>query len=259
MAIIGMHKLSEIPGSDEMNLQELGHRIRDRRERCQLKQTDVAAALQVSPQAVSKWERGENAPDISLLPALGKLLGVSVDWLLGSYAEDRDVFEATVLSSGVQNAREMSERLRPREFAAWTNSACFLLTQTVLQHDGVPIKYSGPGILCFFSGAKHRDRALRAAISAKQASSAPLKIGIATGAIYFGSIGHPDYAQPDVMGEAVSIARLAAGWAAGNTRSGIVASLATLTGLADSASFGDQQEAQFTGISHPVKVCEVKC
>ena len=78
-----------------MNIQELGQRIRDRREKCRLRQTDVAAALQVSPPAVSKWERGENAPDISLLPGLGKLLGVSVDWLLGSYTEDRDVFEAT--------------------------------------------------------------------------------------------------------------------------------------------------------------------
>jgi class 3 adenylate cyclase len=237
----------------------MGQRIRTRREKCGLKQSDVAAALQVSPQAVSKWERGENAPDISLLPALSRLLGVSVDWLLGSYAEDRDVFEATVLSSGVQNAREMSERLEPREFAAWTNSVCFQVTEAVLQHDGVPIKYSGPGILCFFSGAEHCKRAVQAAISANSASSAPLKIGIAAGPIYFGTIGHPDYAQPDVMGEAVSIARLAAGWAAGNTSSGIAASAPTLTGLADLVSFGKEQEARFTGISHPVKVCEVKC
>ncbi len=242
-----------------MNLQELGHRIRKRREKCQLKQADVAAALQISPQAVSKWERGENAPDISLLPALGKLLGVSVDWLLGSFTEERDVFEATVLSSGVQNAREMSERLEPRQFAAWTNSVCFQVTEAVLQHDGVPIKYSGPGILCFFSGAEHRKRAIQAAISAKVASSSPLKIGLATGQIYFGSIGHPDYDQPDIMGEAVSIARLTAGWAAGNTSSGIAASSQTLTGLADLVSFGSQQEAQFTGISHQVQICELEC
>lgn len=114
-----------------MNIEELGQRIRTRREKCSLKQSDVAAALQVSPQAVSKWERDENAPDISLLPKLSRLLGVSVDWLLGIYTEDRDVFEATVLSSGVQNAREMSERLEPREFAAWTNSVCFQVTEAI--------------------------------------------------------------------------------------------------------------------------------
>lgn len=58
-----------------------------------------------------------------------------------------------------------------------------------MQYDGVTIKYSGPGILCFFSGAEHRKRAIQAAISAKAASSAPLKIGIATGPICFGTIG----------------------------------------------------------------------
>ena len=53
-----------------MLLSELGQRIRDRRERLGLKQHDVAHALQVSPQAVSKWERGENGPDLAILGAL---------------------------------------------------------------------------------------------------------------------------------------------------------------------------------------------
>jgi class 3 adenylate cyclase len=219
----------------------------------------VAAALQVSPQAVSKWERGENAPDISLLPSLCKLVGVSVDWLLGCYAEERDVFEATVFSSGAQSAREMSESLEPREFAGWTNSVCFQVAEAVLRHGGVPIKHRGPGVLCFFAGSEHRERAVRAAISAKTASSVPLKIGIATGRIYFGSIGHPDYAQPDIMGEAVSLADLAAGWAAAHTTSGIAASASTAADLTTSFSFGKEEEARFTGISHAVKVYELEC
>ncbi|MBN1919478.1 MAG: helix-turn-helix domain-containing protein [Verrucomicrobia bacterium] len=241
-----------------MNVQELGQRIRARREKCGLKQCDVAAALQVSPQAVSKWERGENAPDIALLPSLCKLVGVSVDWLLGCYGEDRDVFEATVFSSGVQNAREMSESLEPRAFAAWTNSVCHQVTEAVLQHGGVPIKHRGPGLLCFFAGSEHRERAVRSAISAKKASSVPLKIGIATGRIYFGPIGHPDYAQPDIMGEAVSLASLVAGWAAANTTSGIAASALTAAGLTAPFSFGQEEQTQFTGISHPVEVCELE-
>lgn len=242
-----------------MNLSELGQRIRTRREKCRLKQSDLAGALQVSPQAVSKWERGENAPDISLLIGLGRLLGVSVDWLLGGTAEDRDVFEATVFFSGVQNAREMSESLAPREFAAWTNGVCSQVTEAAVRQDGVPIKYSGPGILCFFSGADHRRRGLQAAISARRASSVPLKIGLSTGQIYFGAIGHPDYAQPDVMGEAVSVARLAAGWAANHTQTGVVACESTLDGLAELFSFGPRQEADLTGISHAVRVHEIEC
>ena len=38
--------------------------------------------LNVSPQAVSKWENNQTCPDISLLPRLAEILGVTVDELL---------------------------------------------------------------------------------------------------------------------------------------------------------------------------------
>ncbi len=48
-----------------------------------LTQSEVAERLHVSPQAVSKWENGDSMPDISLLPEIAKLLGTSIDSLLG--------------------------------------------------------------------------------------------------------------------------------------------------------------------------------
>ncbi len=45
-------------------------------------QERLAKELNVSPQAVSKWENDINYPDISLLPDLARFLGVSVDELL---------------------------------------------------------------------------------------------------------------------------------------------------------------------------------
>jgi len=46
-------------------------------------QEEVAETLGLSAQSVSKWERGETLPDITLLPSLANLFAVSVDELLG--------------------------------------------------------------------------------------------------------------------------------------------------------------------------------
>ena len=48
-----------------------------------LTQEEVAEMLGVSPQSVSKWERGDNLPDITLLPAIANLYKISVDTLIG--------------------------------------------------------------------------------------------------------------------------------------------------------------------------------
>ena len=59
----------------------LGAKVRLQHERLGLKQIGLANALQVSLQAVSKWERRKNAPDVSILVPLSKLLGISTDKL----------------------------------------------------------------------------------------------------------------------------------------------------------------------------------
>ena len=45
-------------------------------------QAQLANRLSISHQAVSKWERGNGLPDISILPALANALGCSVDDIL---------------------------------------------------------------------------------------------------------------------------------------------------------------------------------
>lgn len=46
-------------------------------------QEDIAGYLGITAQAVSKWERGECYPDITLLPALANILETSIDLLIG--------------------------------------------------------------------------------------------------------------------------------------------------------------------------------
>ena len=66
----------------------IGKRIAILRRKKSLKQEDLANVLGVSPQAVSKWENDQTCPDISLLPGLAALLGVSVDELLSGKKEE---------------------------------------------------------------------------------------------------------------------------------------------------------------------------
>ena len=61
---------------------DLASRIRSLRKKAQLTQAQLAEALSVSEQSVSKWENAQSAPDISLLPRIAKLLNTSNDYLL---------------------------------------------------------------------------------------------------------------------------------------------------------------------------------
>ena len=69
----------------------LGKRIATLRKQKDLRQDDIAQLLDVSPQAVSKWENDQTCPDIGLLPKLAKILGVTTDELLSGKQELQEV------------------------------------------------------------------------------------------------------------------------------------------------------------------------
>lgn len=62
---------------------ETGNVIREYRTLRGMTQEELAAALLVTPQAVSRWETGVSYPDIVMIPEIVKVLGVSADELLG--------------------------------------------------------------------------------------------------------------------------------------------------------------------------------
>lgn len=65
-----------------MNIDRIGKTIVSLRKEHGYTQEELAEQLQVSPQAVSKWENGKALPDTTLLPALAKALHTSIDNLL---------------------------------------------------------------------------------------------------------------------------------------------------------------------------------
>lgn len=64
-------------------MKNIGEQIRALRKARSMTQEQLAALLGLAPQSVSKWENQLTAPDISLLPALAGVFGVSIDELFG--------------------------------------------------------------------------------------------------------------------------------------------------------------------------------
>ena len=74
-----------------MDLNKIGNLIKSKRKELNLTQEELASKLNITEKAISKWETGRGAPDISLLIPLSKELNCSVLELLnGEKIEDEN-------------------------------------------------------------------------------------------------------------------------------------------------------------------------
>lgn len=71
--------------------QTLGKRIAENRKRMKLTQDQLAEKLGITAQAVSKWENDQSCPDITMLPRLAEIFGITTDSLLGCAAAEQTV------------------------------------------------------------------------------------------------------------------------------------------------------------------------
>ncbi len=69
------------------NIENVGMKISELRKVKNMTQMELADRMNISFQAVSNWERGISMPDISKLPELANLFGVTIDVLLGEKSE----------------------------------------------------------------------------------------------------------------------------------------------------------------------------
>ena len=60
----------------------IARNITELRRAADMTQLELAEKLNYTDKAVSKWERGESVPDVSVLKAIADLFGVKVDYLL---------------------------------------------------------------------------------------------------------------------------------------------------------------------------------
>ena len=89
---------------------KIGENIASFRKKKGLTQDELAKIVNVSNQAVSKWEAGKCCPDIELLPELSHLFGVTIDELLVGErpvkAQLTDKANDPLVSDAIRIARE---------------------------------------------------------------------------------------------------------------------------------------------------------
>lgn len=77
------------------------------RKQMKLTQIELAEKINYSDKAVSKWERGESIPDVSVLLALAQLFGVSIDFLVTEHKNEEAAKEQTSYASSIKKKNRM--------------------------------------------------------------------------------------------------------------------------------------------------------
>ena len=76
--------------TDNMKKETFGNMVAVLRKERGMTQLELAEKMGVTDKAVSKWERDLSFPDVSSIPKLAEILGVSVDELMQVKAESKD-------------------------------------------------------------------------------------------------------------------------------------------------------------------------
>lgn len=93
----------------EKNTMELGLKIKELRTKHGFTQEELAEKLGVSFQTISKWENLVSMPDISLLPKLSEIFGITIDDLFNLSVEQK--------MKRIESKFGLEEELKPSDFS----------------------------------------------------------------------------------------------------------------------------------------------
>ncbi len=113
----------------------LGEKLQTLRRSRGLSQEQLAEILEVSRQAVSKWENGDSAPDLDRLRAICTYFGVTTDYLIWDEPEDAP--------RGAEKARSRETQKKPlretvREHSEWAGYAVAILVGAFVDVSAIP-------------------------------------------------------------------------------------------------------------------------
>lgn len=89
----------------------VGARIKAKRVAAGLSQKSLAQAVDVSPPAINRFEKGIKSPSIETLARLAISLGTSTDYLLGA-ATDDEIFVDEEIRGAFREFKELSQNNR---------------------------------------------------------------------------------------------------------------------------------------------------
>lgn len=96
-----------------MDAEKFGRFVADRRKNLNMTQKDLAAKIQVTDKAVSKWERGLGFPDINTIEVLAAALDVSITELMKSEITNANAVAEETVDNVIQIAKtDIEERHR---------------------------------------------------------------------------------------------------------------------------------------------------
>ncbi len=128
-----------------MDAQYTGNIITEKRKELNLTQKDVAEKLHVSISAVSKWERGLNFPDLSLMEPLSDLLGITISELLGIENTPTEEIVKSITTISVDERKNNSKMLKKTILALALAMSLVLI-----------VTYLASLLACYFEGSFER-------------------------------------------------------------------------------------------------------
>lgn len=114
----------------------VGRRIAALRQKNSLTQQQLAAMMNVSHQAVSKWESGQALPDIQTLLALTRFFGITVEQLTDLEVENqmqptKDEYETTIESDNKRDEAETQKEVEKMSIQQLLQMAPYMSRETV--------------------------------------------------------------------------------------------------------------------------------
>ncbi len=124
-----------------MDNQKTGNLIKEIRKEKGLTQKQLADILHITDRAVSKWERGLSAPDISLLEPLAQVLDITVMEIISGEKQSEKIED---VNTAVKNIIDYSEKeiknktiSLKRKMVLWIFSLCTVIGMLIPVYNGL--------------------------------------------------------------------------------------------------------------------------